>query len=202
MLQDIVKITKKVFRDALIEEKNLNSPKNVYVVYKNLSAVIDDVKLVANHYLALDFTEGYLQDSSWGEPVDKWRMFFNKDLESLNKSVKNYLRSIASLCFEDELDTVLSKYYRCKSYYGFVRDSYNIGFVEPCGSNLHITSLDTKSSDINSVHLAEHEKIDLTTFESKKELQTELLLKNEKLQEQLLKLKQYIQNRYTLDDLL
>ena len=31
MLQDIVKITKKVLRDALIEEKNINSPQNVHV---------------------------------------------------------------------------------------------------------------------------------------------------------------------------
>ena len=83
-----------------------------------------------------------------------------------------------------------------------MRDEYNIGFVEPCGSMLYVTSLDTELKNPNSIYLAKHEKIDLTTFESKKELQAELLLKNETLKEYLLMLKQYMQNRYTLEDLL
>ena len=57
-------LTKKVFDEALIKEENLPVPKKVYDVYRNLEEVISDVKLVANHYLALDFSEGYLQDSS------------------------------------------------------------------------------------------------------------------------------------------
>ena len=91
MLKDMLFLTKKVFDEALIKEENLPVPKKVYDVYRNLEEVISDVKLVANHYLALDFSEGYLQDSSWGQPVDKWRKFFNMDLEELNESVKTYL---------------------------------------------------------------------------------------------------------------
>ena len=158
MLQDKVKITQKVLNEALEDDNKLDSPRNVYKLYKNLSKVIGNVQLVANHYLALDFTEEFLQNSSWGDPVDKWRMFFNKDLKSLNSSVKKYLQSISSLCFEDEHENLLSKQYRCKSYYGFVRDEYNIGFVEPCGSMLYVTSLDTELKNPNSIYLAKHEK--------------------------------------------
>lgn len=202
MLEDIVKVTTIVFAEALEQDKNLNSPINVYNIYRNLSEVIGCVKLVANHYLALDLSEGFLQNSSFGEPIDKWRRFFNEDLSTLNNSLKRYLQSISSLCFEDEPEGILSKYYRCKSYYSFVRDEYNIGFVEPCGSMLYVTCLDTKLKDLNSSHLAAHAKINLTTFESKKELQSELFLKAKELETELLKLKEYIQERYTLQDLL
>lgn len=201
MLEDIVKVTTIVFAEALEHDKNLNSPINVYNVYRNLSEVIGCVKLVANHYLALDLSEDFLQNSSFGEPVDKWRRFFNEDLSTLNNSLKRYLHSISSLCFEDEHEGILSKYYRCKSYYSFVEDEYNIGFVEACGSMLYVTSLDTTLKDPNH-HLACFAKIDLTTFESKKELQSELLLKAKELEAELVKLKAYMQERYTLQDLL
>ena len=90
MLKDIIFLSKKVFDEAFIKEENLSVPKKVYEIYRNLEEVISDLDLVANHYLALDFTEGYLQESSWGEPVDKWRKFFNMDLEQLNESIKKY----------------------------------------------------------------------------------------------------------------
>ena len=104
MIKDILFLTKKVFDEALIKEENLPNPKKVYDVYRNLKDVISDVNLVANHYLALDFNEPYLQGSSWGEPIDKWRKFFNEDLEQLNESVKKYFSisvifSIRSICF-------------------------------------------------------------------------------------------------------
>ena len=65
MLKDILFLTKKVFDEALIKEENLPNPKKVYDVYRNLKDVISDLNLVANHYLALDFSEPYLQGSSW-----------------------------------------------------------------------------------------------------------------------------------------
>ena len=59
---------------------------------------------MANHYLALDFSEPYLQDSSWGEPIDKWRKFFNKDLELLNKSIKKYLLNLSELFYKNHIE--------------------------------------------------------------------------------------------------
>ena len=200
MLKDIVIITKETFTEALVSNKKLRNPKAVYDIYRNLLYVISDVSLVSNHYLVLDFSESYLQNSSWGEPIDKWRRFFNEDLEKLNESIKKYLLTLPYLAYEDDFG-ILDKYYNCKSYYGFVRDDYSIGFVSPTSSFLNITKLETKNKD-NSRYLAKYKKIDLTTFENRKELQTILNSRNEELKIELLKLKEYIKNRYVLEDLI
>ena len=105
------------------------------------------------------------------------------------------------MAFEDGFETKNKKKYNCKSYYGFVRDNYNIGFVEPVGSMLHITKLELKDKD-NARYLAKYLKIDITTFESKKELQDKLNKRNELLKIELKKVKTYIQTKYVLDDLL
>ena len=201
MLKDIVTITIETFNEAFCADKILSRPKRVYDVYRNLQELISNVSLVSNHYLALDFTEHFLENSSFGEPIDKWRYFFNEDLKKLNESIKNYLFSISYLAFEDGFETIVSKKYNCKSYYGFVRDNYNIGFVEPVGSMLHITKLELKDKD-NARYLAKYLKIDITTFESKKELQDKLNKRNELLKIELKKVKTYIQTKYVLDDLL
>ncbi|MDK2083312.1 hypothetical protein PT502_05790 [Aliarcobacter butzleri] len=203
MLNDILFLSKKVFDEALIKEENLPVPKKVYDVYRNLQEVISDVKLVANHYLALDFTEGYLQDSSWGEPVDKWRKFFNMDLEELNESVKKYLHNLSHLGHGDfGFETYVNTIYSAKTYYAFVRDKYSVGFVEPKCTFLHINNLKIELNKIESFYISEHKKIDLSTFEARVSLKNELNEINAELQEELKKLKQYIKNRYSLDDLI
>ncbi len=196
-------LTKKVFDEALIKEENLPVPKKVYDVYRNLEEVISDVKLVANHYLALDFSEGYLQDSSWGQPVDKWRKFFNMDLEELNESVKTYLHNLANLGHGDfGFETYVNTIYSAKTYYAFVRDNYSVGFVEPKCTFLHIHNLKIEQTKIESFYISEHKKIDLSTFEARVSLKNELNDINTQLQDELKKLKRYIKDRYILDDLL
>ena len=196
-------LTKKVFDEALIKEENLPVPKKVYDVYRNLEEVISDVKLVANHYLALDFSEGYLQDSSWGQPVDKWRKFFNMDLEELNESVKTYLHNLANLGHGDfGFETYVNTIYSAKTYYAFVRDKYSVGFVEPKCTFLHIHNLKIEQTKIESFYISEHKKIDLSTFEARVSLKNELNDINTQLQDELKKLKRYIKDRYILDDLL
>ena len=71
MLKDIVTITIETFNEAFCADKILSRPKRVYDVYRNLQELISNVSLVANHYLALDFTEHFLENSSFGEPIDK-----------------------------------------------------------------------------------------------------------------------------------
>ena len=83
MLKDILFLTKKVFDKALIKEENLPVPKKVYDVYRNLKEVISDVNLVANHYLALDFSEPYLENAYIGELGHLNR----KHLDSLFKNI-------------------------------------------------------------------------------------------------------------------
>ena len=203
MIKDILFLTKKVFDEALIKEENLPVPKKVYDVYRNLQEVISDVKLVANHYLALDFTEGYLQDSSWGQPVDKWRKFFNMDLEELNESVKTYLQNLAHLGHGDfGFETYVNTIYSAKIYYAFVRDRYSVGFVEPKCSFLHINNLKIELNKIESFYISEHKKIDLSTFEARVNLKDHLNIIKNDLETELKNLKKYIKDRYTLDDLL
>ena len=202
MLKDILFLTKKVFNEALVKEENLQNPKKVYDVYRKLRKVISNVNLVANHYLALDFCEPYLQDSSWGKPIDKWRKFFNKDLEELNNSAKQYLQNLSHLTHEDfGFETYVNTIYNAKTYYSFVRDNYNVGFVEPRGSFLHMDILKTKLDDIETFYISEYKKIDLSSFEARKILQEELNQINEILKIESLKLKDYILKRYTMEDL-
>lgn len=203
MLKDILFLTKKVFDEALIKEENLPVPKKVYDVYRNLQEVISDIRLVANHYLALDFTEPYLENSSWGEPVDKWRKFFNMDLEELNESVKTYLLNLAHLGHGDfGFETYVNTIFSAKTYYAFVRDKYSVGFVEPKCTFLHVNNLKIEPNIIESFYISEHKKIDLSTFEARVTLKNELNEINSELQEELKKLKQYIKDRYSLDDLI
>ena len=158
---------------------------------------------MANHYLALDFSEHYLQGSSWGEPVDKWRKFFNMDLEELNESVKTYLHNLSHLGHGDfGFETYVNTMYSAKIYYAFVRDKYSVGFVEPKCKFLHINNLKIEPNKIESFYISEHKKIDLSTFEARVSLKDELNEINSELQEELKKLKQYIKDRYILDDLI
>ena len=62
---------KRNFSKNFNKKKNQNEPKKIYDVYRSFQKVIIDVNFVANNYLALDFTEEHLQNSSFGEPVDK-----------------------------------------------------------------------------------------------------------------------------------
>ena len=203
MIKDILFLTKKVFDEALIKEENLPNPKKVYDVYRNLKDVISDVNLVANHYLALDFNEPYLQGSSWGEPIDKWRKFFNEDLEQLNESVKKYLHNLSHLGHGDfGFETYVNNIYSAKIYYAFVRDRYSVGFVEPKCSFLHINNLKIELNKIESFYISEHKKIDLSTFEARVNLKDHLNIIKNDLETELKNLKKYIKDRYTLDDLL
>ena len=203
MLKDILFLTKKVFDEALIKEENLPNPKKVYDVYRNLQEVISDVNLVANHYLALDFSESYLQGSSWGEPIDKWRKFFNEDLEQLNESVKKYLHNLSHLGHGDfGFETYVNNIYSAKIYYAFVRDRYSVGFVEPKCSFLHMNILKIEQNKIESFYISEHKKIDLSTYEARVNLKDHLNIIKNDLETELKNLKKYIKDRYTLDDLL
>ncbi|OCL90838.1 hypothetical protein [Arcobacter porcinus] len=203
MLKDILFLTKKVFDEALIKEENLPNPKKVYDVYRNLKDVISDLNLVANHYLALDFSEPYLQGSSWGEPIDKWRKFFNEDLEQLNESVKKYLHNLSHLGHGDfGFETYVNNIYSAKIYYAFVRDRYSVGFVEPKCSSLHMNILKIEQNKIESFYISEHKKIDLSTYKARVNLKDHLNIIKNDLETELKNLKKYIKDRYTLDDLL
>jgi hypothetical protein len=199
MLEDIRVITKKLFDEFMNRE--LANARMAYFAYIKLEEVIDNINLVANHYLALDFEENFLENSS-KTPEDKWRWVFNKDLETLNKAVKEYIMQLNAICLKDEFHSILEKYYHPLHLYSFVRDRYNVGFVKPCSFELICEILDIKFKDNQTPYIFEFKKIDLSTFEKRKELQTHLNNQNEALKKELNRIKNYIFRHYTIDDLL
>lgn len=126
------------------------------------------------------------------------------DFEELNKSVKKYLHLLSHLTHDDFMgwDTYVHKIYSPKIYYSFVRDNYNIGFVEPRGAFLHITCLKTDLKNVDTAYISEYKKINLSTFEARVNLKNELNEINNNLKIEFDKLKSYIKNRFILDDLL
>lgn len=180
MLEDIQKITQTIFDKFIVEEKTLNSPKATYDVYRALEVVISDTRTVAEHYLALTLEEDYLQNSSYGEPADKWRVFFNEDLKRLNKSVQEYLMKLYHLGLKDDdncFGGFMTDLYNAKTLYSFIRDDYNVGFIEPCSLNMRIDALSTKL-DNETYYLSKTSQIDLSTYVNRTELQANIIEKN------------------------
>ena len=203
MLNDIVVVTTKIFDNFIDSPKQLANPKRTYDVYRAMQTMIEDVNLVANHYLTLDFTEDFLQNSSCGTPQDKWRRVFNEDLEKLNNSIKKYLLLLQQIGFDTHMgfgSGFVDKLYGCKVFYGFVRDEYNVGFIKPCSATLIQEVLNTKV-DNRSYHIFEFYKRNLESLDQRIELQKELLSSADILQEKLVLLKNYIFKRYSLEDL-
>ncbi len=204
MLKDVVKITQKVFNEFVPNNEEVNSPKNVYAIYSKLAKVLDTLQLVSEHYLALSFEEEYLQNSSFGEPSDKWRYFFNKDLNYLNDATKEYLQVLSSISAKDDSFSCggyLSKIYSAKSYYGFVRDKYSVGFIAPCSFTLITKKLSTKV-DAQADYLEEYKKIELSTYAQRVSLQQELQERHKNLLKLYQELQAYMLRNYALKDLL
>ena len=206
MLDDITIITKVILDQFVTENKVLKSQKSVYDVYRQLERVVDKTKLVSRHYLALDFEEEFLKNSSYREPSDKWRYFFNKDLESLNESLKEYLHKLSLLSLEDDdssgfFTSFMSNLYNCKVSYAFIRDEYNIGFVEPCGFMMISNILNT-DFNIEKYHISEFIKTDLSMLEQRVSLKNNLEDKIIILEENLKCLREYILLNISMDQLL
>jgi len=204
MLKDIVINTRKILNEFIPSNAKINSKRALYDLYRAMHVMIDDIELVSEHYLALDFTEEFLQNSSHGKPSDKWRRFFNEDLERLNKSTKKYLMKLNSIADANDhsmCGSYLSNIYSAKSLYGFVRDEYNVGFVKPCSFSL-ISEVLLVDIDPDSHHMCKFSKIDLSTYEQRVALRDLLREQRKILQSEHQKLKEYILKNTTLEELL
>ena len=60
MLVDIVAISKNIYDEIIEKEVKIANPIKVYDSYRTLQQVVKTSDLVANHYLALTFEEGFL----------------------------------------------------------------------------------------------------------------------------------------------
>lgn len=205
MLEDIEKITKKTIARVIQEDKDVASKHNFYDIYRSLQKVVDDIELVSEHYLALDFNEEYLQNSSWDEPSDKWRKFFNKDLEHLNSSIQKYLMNLYFLSFKKNTyvgnESFICEIFSAKMLYSVIRDEYNVGYVKPCGFDMIMTVFDL-TVDSESIYIVKHKKTDLASFEKREELQRVLRERKKFFDNCLVDMKSYMISKYSLEDLL
>ena len=200
MLEDIIFLNKFVFEKFIHKQVKIN-PIDVYDTYRGLQNVILDTKLVAEHYLVLTFEEEFLQNSSFGSPKDKWRRFLNEDLKKLNSSIKQYILLLYRLqdITQDYLfETFLSELYNCKKFYGFIKNDYNIGKIKV--NSLQIKSTILKINDFQS-DIEKSLTIDLSTYEKRKKLKKDLVLKKSILQKQFNQLKKYILKHFSIEDL-
>lgn len=185
MLKDILFLTKKICSEVLLKEISLYKQSEVYDVYRNLKEIINDINLVVNHLQNISSTDNNLQKS------------FNKNLKKLNKTTKMYLHNLSMLNL-----IYIQDIYGLIAYYTFVKYEYNISFLESKSNLLHLNKLKIKQNKQESSNINEYKKIDLFTLEAKINLRNELIKINDELLEESIKLKHYIRNKYTLNDLL
>ena len=205
MLKDIITLTKLITKE-LKADKKINSATALYDMSRTLHQVIEYNSLVANHYLALRFDKDFLQNSSFGEPIDKWRYFLNKDLKMLNKAIKDYLLTIYNISvIEDEEDylpfsSIITSKLNCKILSDFIRNEYNIGMIKPCSATMTNYIIDEKLEDDR--YIGKHNNIELNTYEQRVELQKYINTQNEILKQEFEIVNEYILSHYRLEDIL
>jgi hypothetical protein len=158
MLVDIVAISKNIYDGIIEKELKIVNPIKVYDSYRTLQQVVKSSNLVANHYLALTFEEDFLQNSSFGSAIDKWKYFLNKDLNQLNEAVKQYLLTLYEIIMVSDKnstfgeESILKNYFNSKIYYNFVSREYSFGYVNSenftLSINLLLTLYDNQSYSI------------------------------------------------------
>lgn len=185
MLKDILFLTKEICSEVLLKEISLYKQSEVYDVYINLQRIINDVNLIVNHLQDISYSDNNLQKS------------FNKNLKNLNKTTKIYLHNLSILN-----PIYIQDIYGLIAYYTFVRYEYNISVIESKSNLLHLNKLKIIRNKKESLDINEHIKIDLFTLEAKINFKNELIKINVELLEESTKLKHYIKNRYTLNELL
>lgn len=207
MLVDIVHISKKIYSEVIDKNLKIGNPIKFYDSYRNLKQVIESSTLVANHYLALNFEEKFLQDSSIGNATDKWKYFLNKDLTQLTEALKQYLLSLYEITVinDEDLsfgeDNLLEKYFNAKSFYNLVNREYSCGHVSSENLTLCMNVLVTQY-DNQSYNILNQKDIDLSTYEKRKDLKKQIHTQIEEFENLRTQLKQYIQKNFTITDLL
>ena len=210
MIEDVLKFTNIVIDEIYQPYNKISSPIVLYKLHLNLYLIIYYIDLVANHYLALDFSEDFLQNSSYGKPEDKWRIVLNKDLEELNEAIKKYLFNIMAVSFENDISFWWKKSVNLKYYCGAIDSKYNVGYIENNSFILKVTYLDSEFEkflkmhvlDSKRLYVTKQKEINLNTFEQRVALQKDLNSKNKKLKVFFQKLTDFIRKNFALEDML
>lgn len=197
MLEDVLFLTKNIFNETIYNTNKYNNAIIIYDVYRNLKELLDKLNFLSNHYLEVDFTEEYFKNLSYEDAMDKWRNLFNKNLEQLTLSTKKYLSSLNYLN-----PVFIDKHYRVIHYDAFVKLEYNVGFILPNSTILHKKTLKILEEKDKNYSIEEYKKIDLSILENRVNLKNDLDDVTLKLEYLSLKLKTYIKDSCTLDELL
>jgi hypothetical protein len=203
MLKDVLKLTKLFYNEFLVNGKVPISPICLYDSYRYLNELINNIHLVAKHYLALRLDEDFLQFSSLGEPKVKWRHILNEDLETLNESVRKHLLHLQMFAvgnLEEKTYLIEEKYHE-KAYYGFVKSHYNVGYLNSQCTHISCHILTTTSYDPKNIYLSSTKMIDISTYEKREHLKAELIEKAQKLDTLKNNLMIYIKEHYTIENL-
>ena len=100
-----------------------------------------------------------------------------------------------------------SKWKKCseslspKTFYGFVRDEYCVGLVSQSGFEMSTTTLSLEVTKENR-NIKNFKKINLTTYEQRVALQSDLRTKHKILKSELAQLKAYIFENCSIEELL
>lgn len=131
MLNDVLKLTKRVYNEFLVNGKVPIAPMCLYDSFRHLNEVINKTYFVANHSLALRLDESFLQHSSLDESKEMWRNLLNGDLEALTESIKKHLLQLQVFAVGDseERTYLLEDKFNAKIYHGFVKFYYNVGYL-------------------------------------------------------------------------
>jgi len=218
MITDIIKTTKYITSRLTTSKIRIDSPMFVYDSYRLLREIIGNLDCLAFHYLAKRFDDGCLQNSSFGEPVDKWRYFLNVDLDRLNDSVKKYFLSLTGIGLEDGMNEkeehepffLYNKIYH-KRFDALMQFDYYVGRVEDKTTTLKTVQLillnDRKNDRPKDKYPYEYETkitktIELDTYEKRENLANYLYERKDELIDEYYKLQKYIKDNFTVDDLL
>ena len=202
MLNDVLKLTKRVYNEFLVNGKTPISPICLYDSYRHLNEVITKTYFVANHSLALRLDESFLQHSSLDETKETWRNLLNRDLEALTESIKKHLLQLQVFAVGDleERTYLLADKFNEKMYHGFVKFYYSVGYLNiqctQISCNILTTTYDPKKDSIIS-----EQTMDVSTYAKREQLKAELIEKAQKLDTLKNNLVLYMKEHYTIENL-
>lgn len=202
MLEDIREITRFVFDTFEPENKALSNPKICHNVYRKLALLTGKANFIAEYHLSIDLAHEISTNSSLSGAIFDWRHLFNGELEALNVLTKDYLQELTLLSLKDPScnnHSLVGKKYNMMYFYFFVKERYNVGYIDPCDFMLTSLILNPKIHDNQNFDMANPSMLNLADGKSRVALQNHLRNIKKLLDVELERLKRYMVKNYTLE---
>jgi hypothetical protein len=217
-IKDIVKM----FVDVITDKKNkIYNWNEVYIAYSRLKKLIDQANLTMTHYFPLSLKSYDIRRTKrFKSPTEKWVYFTNRDFLALDSAIIGFLYMVFTW---DQIKGISDEYTRRKIEYHFEPKSpwignylanYCSGKVDPTGKKLKRYwiqfedkfnghhSFFTHSDPLLLEKLTIDEEFDISDENTRVDLM-EVGLKNiDELRLHLQKLKSFLKENCTIEDLL